>query len=188
MIFVFNLNRLSSFVKSALTGTPGTGKSTVAGILATRGLSIIELGDLAKEKGLLEGFDLDRDTYEVDVEKLDQAIGGTGKAGTTVLVGHLSHLVTSDMIVVLRCRPSVLAARLRARYYSETKVAENAQAEALDVILVESVESGLPVYEVDTTNLTEEGAADAVMSILAGNTEKYAIGNIDWSEEALDWS
>jgi adenylate kinase len=167
----------------ALTGTPGTGKSTIARILATRGLSIIELGDLAKEKDLLEEFDLDRDTYEVDVERLDRAIGETEEGGTTVLVGHLSHLVTCDMIIVLRCRPSVLAARLRARGYPETKVAENAEAEALDVILVESVETGREVYEVDTTNITEEEAADAVVSILAGEKEKYAIGNIDWSED-----
>lgn len=187
MIFVFKLNRLSSFVKLALTGTPGTGKSTVARILATKGMSIIELGDLAKEKGLLEEFDRDRGSYEVDVEKLDLAIGD-GYEGTTVLVGHLSHLVTSDMIIVLRCRPSVLATRLRARNYPETKVAENAEAEALDAILVESVETGTEVYEVDTTNITEDEAAEAVVSILAGNKEKYAIGNIDWSEEALDWS
>jgi adenylate kinase len=172
----------------ALTGTPGTGKSTVARILASRGLRIIELGDLAKEKDLLEEFDRDRGTYEVDVEKLDRAIGEAVNGGTTVLVGHLSHLVTSDMIIVLRCPPSVLAARLRARGYSERKVAENAQAEALDVILVESVETGREVYEVDTTNITEQEAADAVISILAGENEKYAVGNIDWSEEALDWS
>lgn len=172
----------------ALTGTPGTGKSTVARILASRGLSIIELGDLAKEKGLLEEFDRDRGTYEVDVEKLDRAIGEAADGGTTVLVGHLSHLVTCDMIIILRCRPSVLAARLRARGYPERKVAENAEAEALDVILVESVETGREVYEVDTTNITEEEAADAVISILAGENEKYAVGNIDWSEEALDWS
>ena len=92
------------------------------------------------------------------------------------------------MVIVLRCRPSVLAKRLKARGYPDRKVAENAEAEALDVILVESVETGREVYEIDTTNITPEEAADAVMSILAGEKEKYAIGNIDWSEEALDWS
>jgi adenylate kinase len=175
-------------VRTALTGTPGTGKSTVAKILATRGLNVIELGDLAKEKHLLEKFDRRRGTHEVDVEKLDLAIGSAVANGTTVLVGHLSHLVTCDLIIILRCRPSVLAARLRTRGYPERKVAENAEAEALDVILVESVETGREVCEVDTTDITQEDAADAVMSILAGEKEKYAIGNIDWSEEALDWS
>jgi adenylate kinase len=151
-------------------------------------MSIIELGDLAKEKKLLGKLDRKRGTYEVDVEKLDLALGETDAGRTTILVGHLSHLVDSDMVLVLRCRPSVLAARLKSRGYPEKKVAENAGAEALDVILVESVETGREVYEVDTTNITPQETADAVLAVLAGEKEKYAIGNIDWSEEALDWS
>jgi adenylate kinase len=175
-------------VKLSLTGTPGTGKSTVARILASKGLDVVELGDLAKDKGLLEKLDRRRGTYEVDVKRLGKAVSELDPAPVTVLVGHLSHLVPSDMVVVLRCRPSVLASRLKARGYPEKKVAENAGAEALDVILVESVETGREVYEIDTTDITPEKTADAVMSILAGEKEKYAIGNIDWSEEALDWS
>ncbi|MGD0818939.1 MAG: adenylate kinase family protein [Methanomassiliicoccales archaeon] len=175
-------------MKLALTGTPGTGKSTVAKILMSRGLKVAELGELAKERKLLEKFDRKRGTYEVDIDKLDLAVGEMDDDQTTVLVGHLSHLVNSDIVIVLRCRPSVLAARLKARGYRECKVAENAEAEALDVILVESAETGREVYEVDTTNISPEETADAVMSILAGEKEKYAIGNIDWSEEALDWS
>ena len=124
----------------------------------------------------------------MDVKKLDQAVGETEADQTVILVGHLSHLVTADMVIVLRCRPSVLAARLRSRGYPEQKVAENAEAEALDVILVESVETGREVYEIDTTGISPEEAAEAVHEILAGEKEKYAIGNIDWSEEALDWS
>ena len=172
----------------ALTGTPGTGKSTVAKILASNGLKVIELGDLAKEKKLLEKLDRKRGTYEVDVKKLDRALSDTESDQVTILVGHLSHLVSSDTVVVLRCRPSVLAVRLKARGYLDRKVAENAEAEALDVILVESVETGREVYEIDTTNITTEETAKAVMAILAGEKVKYAIGNIDWSEEALDWS
>ena len=179
---------LLSLVKLALTGTPGTGKSTIANILASRGLKVIELGDLAKEKKLLERFDRRRGTHEVDVRKLDLAVDQTDTTGTTILVGHLSHLISSDMIIVLRCRPSVLAERLRSRGYQEKKAAENAEAEALDVILVESVETGREVYEIDTTAISAEAAADAVVMILAGEKEKYAIGNIDWSEEALNWS
>jgi adenylate kinase len=175
-------------VKLSLTGTPGTGKSTVAKILASKGLKVIELGDLAKDKGLLEKLDRKRGTYEVDVKRLDKAVGELDSEPTTILVGHLSHLVSTDIVVVLRCRPSVLASRLKARGYPDRKVAENAGAEALDVILVESVETGREVFEVDTTGITSEEAAEAVMSILAGEKEKYAIGNIDWSEEALDWS
>ena len=160
----------------------------MAKILASNGLKVIELGDLAKEKKLLEKLDRKRGTYEVDVKKLDRALSDTESDQVTILVGHLSHLVSSDTVVVLRCRPSVLAVRLKARGYLDRKVAENAEAEALDVILVESVETGREVYEIDTTNITTEETAKAVMAILAGEKVKYAIGNIDWSEEALDWS
>jgi adenylate kinase len=179
---------LHVFVKAALTGTPGTGKSTIAKILALKGLKVIELGDLAKEKKLLEKLDRKRNTYEVDIKKLDREVVGIEDSQTTILVGHLSHLVTTDLVIVLRCRPSVLAKRLQARGYPEQKVAENAPAEALDVILGESVKTGREVYEIDTTSITSEEGAEAVLSILAGEKEKYAIGNIDWSEEALDWS
>jgi adenylate kinase len=172
----------------ALTGTPGTGKSTVARILASRGFKVIELGDLAKEKKLLEKFDRRRSTHEVDVKKLDTAVREISDSGTIILVGHLSHLISSDMVVVLRCRPSVLAERLRSRGYPPQKVAENAEAEALDVILVESAETGREVYEIDTTTISPDMAADAIVDILAGEKEKYAIGNIDWSAEVLDWS
>ena len=179
---------LQPLVKLALTGTPGTGKSTVAKILASRGMKITELGDLAKEKKLLGKLDRKRGTYEVDVKRLDLAVGEAGVGQTAILVGHLAHLVTTDVVIVLRCRPSVLAARLRSRGYPEQKVAENAEAEAIDVILVESAETGREVYEIDTTGISPEETADAVLEILAGEKEKYAIGNIDWSEEALDWS
>jgi len=175
-------------VKLALTGTPGTGKSTVAKILANRGIKVIELGDLAKAKGLLGKLDRRRNTHEVDIVRLDRAANEIDASGTVLLVGHLSHLVSSDMVIILRCRPSVLANRLRSRGYPDEKVAENAEAEALDVILVESVETGREVYEIDTTAISSEEAADAVMKILAGEKEKYGIGNIDWSEEVLDWS
>jgi adenylate kinase len=151
-------------------------------------MKITELGDLAKEKKLLGKLDRKRGTYEVDVKRLDLAVGEAGVGQTAILVGHLAHLVTTDVVIVLRCRPSVLAARLRSRGYPEQKVAENAEAEAIDVILVESAETGREVYEIDTTGISPEETADAVLEILAGEKEKYAIGNIDWSEEALDWS
>ncbi|HRU11828.1 MAG TPA: AMP kinase, partial [Methanomassiliicoccales archaeon] len=61
-------------------------------------------------------------------------------------------------------------------------------AEALDIILAEAMGSGVPVFEVDTTGLGQEETAEAVLAILAGEREKYAAGNIDWSEEALRWS
>ena len=152
-----------------------------------RGHLVVEVNRLAKDRGLLGKADKRRDTREVDVASLDNAISGDEKLKDAILVGHLSHLLSVDLIVVLRCRPSVLAARLQQRGYSKSKVRENVEAEALDVILIEAVETGRTVLEVDTTCMGLDEVVDAMEEILAGEREKYAIGHIDWSEEVLGW-
>jgi adenylate kinase len=66
-------------------------------------------------------------------------------------------------------------------------VRENRDAEALDVILVEAVETGTETVEIDATKMTVEQVAAALEEVLAGERAKYAIGNVDWSQEVLDW-
>lgn len=123
----------------------------------------------------------------MDISALDKAISEDQGLKDAILVGHLSHHLTVDLIVVLRCRPSVLAIRLGERGYSQDKVKENVEAEALDVILIEAVETDRPVLEVDTTTKEVPEVVAAMEDILAGEREKYAIGHIDWSEEVLGW-
>lgn len=174
-------------VRVSITGTPGTGKSTVGAILSREGHTVVELGSIIKEHRLYEGRDEERDTLEVDPEVLRKRVPGLLPDGDVILIGHLSHLVDADIIVVLRCRPSVLERRLDIRGWGQLKVRENVEAEALDVILIEAVETGHDVLEVDTTDLTPVQAKDAVEEILAGERSKYMIGNVDWSQEVLGW-
>jgi adenylate kinase len=171
----------------SVTGTPGTGKSSAGTVLASRGRRVIELGDLIKEHRLYEGTDEDRGSLEVDPDVLAGRVPGLLPAGDVLLVGHLSHLVPADLIIVLRCRPSVLEERLTVRGWPQAKTRENMEAEALDVILVEAVESERQTVEIDTTGMTTDEVADAVEEILAGEREKYEVGNIDWSQEVLGW-
>jgi adenylate kinase len=171
----------------SITGTPGTGKSSAGSVLASRGRRVIELGDLIKEQRLYDGMDEERGSLEVDTDALAERLPALLPDGDVILIGHLSHLVPTDLIVVLRCRPSVLEKRLEGRGWPEAKVRENMEAEALDVILVESIESGTDAAEVDTTLMTPSQVADAVEEILAGEREKYTVGNVDWSQEVLGW-
>ncbi len=54
-----------------ITGTPGTGKSTHAALLAQQvHLNHVNVGDLVKEKGLHEGFDEEWQSYTVDEDKV----------------------------------------------------------------------------------------------------------------------
>lgn len=171
----------------SITGTPGTGKSSVGIVLERRGRTISELGDLIKEHGLYDGRDEERGSLEVDTEVLSARLPALLPKGDILLLGHLSHLVATDLVIVLRCRPSVLEKRLLSRGWPPAKVRENVQAEALDVILVEAVESGRETVEIDTTALGPDEVADAVEDILKGERKKYEVGNVDWSSEVLDW-
>lgn len=178
---------LFSPVLLALSGTPGIGKSTVGALLSERGHDVVELSLFMKEGGLRGDYDEARKTYDVDVEQLDAAVQTVDRNHLIILVGHLSHLLSVELTIVLRCRPSVLRERLISRGWAEPKVMENLEAEACDVILIEALESGAEVCEVDTTWISPEDVGDAVEQILRGEREKYAPGNIDWSEEVLDW-
>ncbi|MGE5379300.1 MAG: adenylate kinase family protein [Candidatus Saccharibacteria bacterium] len=174
-------------VKVSITGTPGTGKSSAGAILQASGHRVVELGDLIKEHGLHEGMDEQRGSLEVDVDVLSARLPELLPQGDVILIGHLSHLVPTDLVIVLRCRPSILEKRLRSRGWPIAKIKENVEAEALDVILVEAVESGTEVLEIDTTSIEPGDVAAAVEDILKGERKKYAVGNLDWSSEVLDW-
>lgn len=169
----------------ALTGTPGTGKSSVGRILEARGYAVVDLDELARGEGLITGRDPVRGAEEVDVEGLRQRIRVPAKLA--FLKSHYSHLLDVDFTIVLRCRPSVLRERLRARSWTEAKVRENVEAEAIDAILQEAVARSPSVYEVDTTERRPAETADAILGILRGMTEGHAPGSVDWSDEVLSW-
>lgn len=167
----------------ALTGTPGVGKTTVASLVRSR--PALSVNSLAERVGAIVGYDEEMGSAEVDVELLSTAMSSL--TGPILLEGHLSHLLGADLSIVLRCSPKVLAERLRHKGWSEEKLAENVEAEAVDVILVEALESSRQVCEVDTTGLAAEAVAEAVEEILSGESEKYPLGDVDWSQEVLNW-
>ncbi|MCD4765253.1 MAG: AAA family ATPase, partial [Methanosarcinales archaeon] len=147
------------------------------------------------DEGLHTGRDEMRGSLVADIEalqgRLDELV--KGETVTIIIEGHLSHyLEGSDAVIVLRTRPGVLAHRLEERAYFKEKVRENMEAEALDVILVETTLKHDMVYEVETTTSSPEDAAIQVDSIIehlaAGNfeqVERYLPGRFDWSEEVF---
>jgi len=172
----------------SITGTPGTGKTTLSEALRAKGYNVVDLNAHIREKGLTGKHDEERDTHEVDVSKLRRSLAEYRRIdGTVFFDGHLSHFTDCDMIIVLRCNPSVLYQRLRKRDYDEKKIIENVQAEALDVILCESVDSRIPTFEIDCTSSDTNNIISAVEDILAGNTETFLPGSVNWSEEMVKW-
>ncbi len=171
-------------MRVALTGTPGTGKTSVARVLRERGHDVLDMTQYIRDNGLREEYDAERDTYSVDVERLNDSLSDMEDC---MFEGHLAHFMDVDKIIVMRCHPDVLADRLRARGYSESKVRENVEAEVLDVILCESVDSGIPTFVVDSTSESPEESASAVEDIIKGETDNRLPGDITWAAEMEKW-
>lgn len=173
----------------AITGTPGVGKSTVSEILKKR-FSVIDIHRFAEEHGLFEEFDEEAGSYDVDVDKLSDALQEYRAAnGFVFMDGHLSHFVDCDAIVVLRCDPRIVRERLVKRGYDDAKVLENVQAEVLDVILCESMDSGVgPVYEIDCTEMDPASLAEKIEDIIIrGKTDDCMPGKVNWGGEMEKW-
>ncbi len=169
----------------AVTGTPGTGKTSSCDVLAHRGYLVVDLDDVARQGGFVVGRDEARQTDEVDVDALRENLRVPAKIA--FLRSHYAHRMAVDMAVVLRCSPAVLRRRLEARGWPPAKVRENVEAEAIDLITQEAVEQLPLVYEVDTTASTPPKTADAILGILQGKTDGHVPGSVDWSDEVLSW-
>jgi adenylate kinase len=159
-------------MRVAVTGTPGTGKSTATDRLDTD-LDVVHLNEVIREEGLYETVDEDRDSVVADIESVAERVGDRDDV---VIDSHLSHHLDADRVVVLRCHPEELARRLRERGETDEKAEENAESEALDVILTEAVEGhGLDdVYEIDTTDRDPDEVADEIAAVLSGDREPSA--------------
>jgi adenylate kinase len=168
----------------ALTGTPGTGKSSVAGELVRRGYNVIDLNSFAQEHGLFQGYDEQRQCRIYDLGAISERIERL-RAQDLIIEGLISHLLPVDISIVLRCRPSVLEKRLRIRDYPIEKVRENMEAEALNVIACESRDL-LKTYEIDTPLMGVGGVADSVERIIEGRGDDFT-EKIDFIGEVIGW-
>ncbi len=176
----------------ALTGTPGTGKTSVAEVLKTKGFEVVDLNKVACDKNFLIGKDTKRDSYIIDIEKFNKYIfDNYGGKEIVFIEGHLSHLLkTVEKIIILRCHPKVLKNNLSKKGWNKEKIKENIEAEVLDIILCEAVEIHKEnnIFEINVSDKSVEEIADMIIELTKNNfkmMKKYKIGRIDWSEEIL---
>jgi adenylate kinase len=176
----------------ALTGTPGTGKTSVATCLQKKGYTIVRLNDLAIKQGYIDGVDKTRNTKLIDIQQLNLFIQKNYTTHDIVFFeGHAAHLLRAiDKVIILRCHPKKLKKRLQKKGWKPGKIKENIEAEILDIILCEAVDlhQKKNIFEIDTTNKTIDDVAVLLHNIVKKNfepTKPYRIGQIDWSEEIL---
>ncbi|MCX8207376.1 MAG: adenylate kinase family protein [Methanothrix sp.] len=164
-------------MRIALTGTPGTGKTTVSRLLPFR---VVNLNDLVRE-GMSAGFDPERECLEADMDAIEERIREiehSSEEDILIIEGHFAHHF-ADEAIVLRLHPNLLRGRLEARGYKESKIRENVEAEAIDLILAEALELCSRVQEIDTTDLSPEEVASIITAIVRGEVEMPP-GGIDW--------
>jgi adenylate kinase len=175
-------------VRVVVTGTPGTGKTSAveaferdpdsAPEFADFDLEVVHLNDLIREEDLWTERDDERDSLVADLDAVRERLDGRDDL---LIESHLAHHLEADRVVVLRCHPEELERRLGERGETEAKAEENAESEALDVILSEAAnEHGVEnVYEVETTDRTPDEVAAEIAAVVAGDREPSA-GEVDY--------
>ncbi|MGA9399686.1 adenylate kinase family protein [Haladaptatus sp.] len=167
-------------MRVAVTGTPGTGKTTATELVESD-LDVVHLNDAIREEGLHDGEDEERGSLYANLDAIREWLASQGD--DLLVDSHLAHHFDADRVVVLRCHPEELSKRLRERGESDAKAEENAESEALDVILSETVAEHGPdsTYEIDTTDRTPEAVASDIEAVIRGERAPSA-GTVDYLE------
>lgn len=140
-----------------VTGTPGTGKTTLSKKLsAILNFNYVDVNDIIDKYSLSEGFDEESNSKIIDVEKLSDKLKMIIKSSTENLIidSHLSHYIDSsfiDLCIVAKCELKALKQRLESRGYSEAKVRENLDSEIFDICFVEASENNHNIIIFDTS-------------------------------------
>ena len=140
-----------------VTGTPGTGKTKVAKLIAKKiKAEYVDVNEIIKDKKLYLGYDKKLRSYEVNLNKLISCLTKLIKSSKDKLVidSHHSHNVPRryvELCIVTKCSLKTLKRRLLKRGYSKQKIRENMDAEIFDVCLLEAVMNKHKIKVVDTT-------------------------------------
>lgn len=136
-----NSNNTTNHPVILITGTPGTGKST---ILKESKLPALIVSDLIKSEGLHRGYDEALDTFIVSDKKtrrrLLQLIPEMAVKGPVLVECHSCGIFDTDEmeglithVLVLRCRTDIIFDRLSARGYTPRKRDENVECEIMGI-------------------------------------------------------
>lgn len=129
-----------------VTGTPGTGKTTISKKIAKEyNLVYLDVNKIIEEYNLDDGYDKKKDCKIIDTNRLNRMlINIIKKEKSLVIDSHLSHYISKryvDLCIVAKCSLKELQKRLKKRGYKKEKIKENLDAEIFDTCRVEAEEA-----------------------------------------------
>jgi len=176
-----------------LSGTPGTGKTTVAKKLEDLNFNIISLGEFVIQNNLFDEEDKKRNTKIIDEEKINSFFSKymiDNKFSTPIIIeSHYADIISlpCEIAVILRCHPQILEKRLQSRNYSSDKIRENIQAELLGdstshmLEREDLIEKGA-IFEINSSYLSIEETANKIAEIIQKpeNFQELKAGWLSW--------
>lgn len=129
-----------------ITGSPGSGKSTVAAVRRSMGFTVHNVLDLP---GSMECVS----HGEADIECL-RAVADRFCNHGDFIEGHYSHLLNCDFVIVLDRNEEHVRSELASRGYDNSKIMENLDAMRCDLYFSESLEL-LPRSRIKRVSVTE---------------------------------
>ncbi|MEM4137551.1 MAG: adenylate kinase family protein [Candidatus Anstonellaceae archaeon] len=181
---------MKSKVKRILiVGTPGSGKTTIAKLLAKKlGFEFLSINQVVKLNRLFLGYDKKLKSHIVNLKDLKRILNKTLKKQQKgiVIEGHLGCEIKLDVdrVIVFRIDPKILYLRLKKRKYNKEKIRQNLEAELIDYCTQKSLfYYKNKVVELDVSNKTELQILKDIFKILENKKIKQ---NINWSHYLLD--
>ena len=168
----------------AITGSPGVGKTTISDMLASQGWKVNNIAELAKTFDCEGDYDELMGCVEIDIHKLAERFLMEPN-DNLIIDGHLAHFLAVDAIVILRCEPSQLRARLESRGYTQSKINANLEWELIAGTWSEIVEFDIdvPILELDSSTLSAEELIKRLLDWIDGDFKH----NSTIISNAIDW-
>jgi len=169
-----------------VTGTPGTGKTTISKSLARQlHADYLSLTNLVIDERLHATVDQERRTKVVDLERTRAWLGKSLRENpaVTIIDTHIADAIPREYVrkvIVLRCHPKVLEARLRKKGWRSFKVRENVLAEILDSCYMIAMEyyGAKKTVQFDTSRTTVRRAVNRCRVLL--KKQVLAQPKVDW--------
>ena len=161
-------------MRIVITGSPGTGKTVIAKLLAEKmNLELIALKKVVEDNNLLEGIEVDISSLKEKLQFLDDDY---------VVEGHLAceMSIPADFVFVLRTDPDILKQRFAERDYPDKKTKENLMAEMLDYCTQRAEKNYGTVLELDTSNRTIDECVQEIERAVKNNKKK--LDSVDYSD------